>query len=81
MVPWALDDDDYDIMRILHEFTEQFGIQALSGPALHLVRIAVEISVNSDAAVGKITRNVEAGSQAVLQWIHDMEAYLLRSDE
>ena len=80
VVPWTLDNDDYDIIRILHEFANQPSIRALRGPALSSVRIAVEASVDSDAAVRKISRHVQANSQAVLQWLHDMEEYLLRPD-
>lgn len=36
--------------------------------------------MDSGAAVRKILRHVQAGSQAILQWLHDMEVYLLRPD-
>lgn len=78
VVPWALDDDDYDHMRILHTFADQASIRVIR--RLRSVRIAVEISVDSGAAVRKILRHVQAGSQAILQWLHDMEVYLLRPD-
>jgi hypothetical protein len=78
IVPWALDDDGHDFMRILHEFADQYGIRALCRSGLHTVRLAAEINVESDAAVSEISQRVAAGARTVLQWLHDMEVYLLR---
>lgn len=65
-------------MRMLHEFANHLSVRALCRSALHSVRIAVEVNVASDAAVRKISRQVQASSRTVLQWLHDMEAYLLK---
>lgn len=72
-------DSDRTIMQILRDF--QMGLRVLDGSRLQSARLAIEITVNSDAATAsKISKRLEAGSDTILQWLHDMEAYRLRPD-
>jgi hypothetical protein len=78
IAPWELDNDDHDFMKTLKEFADQYGIKALARCGLRSARLAVEITVASEADA-QISRRVEAGSSSIMQWLHDMEAYLLEA--
>jgi hypothetical protein len=76
IAPRELSKDDQDVIKILRDFANQYGTKALARSGLHSVRLALEITVASDADA-KVSRRVKADSASIMQWLHDMEAYLL----
>jgi hypothetical protein len=76
IAPWELNNDYQDFMKILSGYEDQYGVVALSGSGLHSFRLAVEICVESDADA-EVSRRVEAGSASVMQWLYNMEEWML----